>query len=293
MKKISTLTGIIIIIIVAVVCFGGALAYEYFLSKDTNSIVAISKTPSLISFNIIPSDKSGQGITYPDGAKAQVKANNVSRVEFRQLGGGTDIYTSPEGGLVGTGIETMSANQQLWELALPSDRVFTELCALGFDSHNNKVGEICLNNVANISDQTNDSNDGWQTYANTQYGFSIQYPSQWSPAPGTSMGKSIQTLLDTNDYCVITIVSLPGNDPNVKSLEQDNSFAQTTTNIGGVEAQIFTQKNLSLAGNTKGAYFSKNGIFYDIVLQEGYGKKIHNECVTTFDTMLSTFQFTN
>ena len=72
---------------------------------------------------------------------------NLSKVEFRQRGGG-QIYTSPEGGLIGVGIMTdVKDGEQKWEVSLPSERVMLTLCAVGFDSTDDKVGEVCLHNI--------------------------------------------------------------------------------------------------------------------------------------------------
>lgn len=153
-KGISTLIGILIIVVGAVVVVGGVYTYQYYLTPKEVKIPVVSTVPVLLSFNIVPSEKSEQGITYQKGAEAVLKANNLSKVEFIQRGGGTGIYTSTEGGLVGVGIKTEAGNEELWKLTLPSDRRFVEICALGYDSNNNKVGETCLNNAVGTPDQT-------------------------------------------------------------------------------------------------------------------------------------------
>ena len=103
--RVSTVIGFIIITVTAIVIFGGVMVYQYYFVPREARVPGVFTSPALLSFNIIPSDKSEQGIVYLTGAEAVLKANNLSRVEFRQRGGGTGIYTSPEGGLVASGLK--------------------------------------------------------------------------------------------------------------------------------------------------------------------------------------------
>lgn len=101
----------------------------------------------LITLEITPSQETEEGIVYQEGAKAIATGKNLAKVEFRQRGGG-QIYTSPEGGLVGTGKKTETKEgKERWELLLPSDRLIPEFCAIGFGVNGEKIGEICLPNV--------------------------------------------------------------------------------------------------------------------------------------------------
>ena len=104
-------------------------------------------------FEIVPSqaEKNDSGaaiIRYSAGAKAVVYANNAAKIEFRQRGGGTGVYVEPEGGLAGTAQKIADdGNQTKWEMTLPKQRSYTELCALAFDGQGKKINESCLNNV--------------------------------------------------------------------------------------------------------------------------------------------------
>ena len=106
--------------------------------------------PQIQTLEIIPSEKSDEGLItyYREGAKAVATGINLSKVEFRQRGGGTQIYTSPEGGLIG--VSTMADvknGEEKWEVPLPSERLMLTLCAVGFDAEESKVGEVCLHNI--------------------------------------------------------------------------------------------------------------------------------------------------
>ncbi|MCH7605350.1 hypothetical protein IID24_05175 [Patescibacteria group bacterium] len=110
--------------------------------------------PKIQTLEIIPSQQSDEGliIYYQEGAKAVATGMNLSKVEFRQRGGGTQIYTSPEGGLIG--VSTMADvknGEEKWEVPLPSERLMLTLCAVGFDAVGNKVGEVCLHNILSES----------------------------------------------------------------------------------------------------------------------------------------------
>jgi len=129
------LTSVVIVILVV----GGFFAWQYFGAPEVE--------PQIQKLEIIPSQKTEEGIVYQEGAKAIVIGKNLAKVEFRQRGGG-QIYTSPEGGLVGVGVKIEVKDEtEKWEMLLPLGRSMNEFCAFGFNANGEKIGEICLFNV--------------------------------------------------------------------------------------------------------------------------------------------------
>jgi len=103
----------------------------------------------ILSLEITPSQKSEQGIIYKEGAKAIVVGKNLAKVEFYQRGGGTEIYTSPEGGLIAAGAKLEAEyGKEIWESpSLPVGKSMIEFCAIGFNEKGTKGGEVCLSHV--------------------------------------------------------------------------------------------------------------------------------------------------
>jgi len=166
---------LLIVLVLAAVVGGGAL---WCITKKESPFTQLSEMikPEIQTLEIIPSQESEDGIVYQEGAKAIATGKNLAKVEFRQRGGG-QIYTSPEGGLIGIGTKTATQdNEEKWESPpLPTEKLLREFCAIGFDIKGNKVGEVCLFNVYGQVDETAD----WKTYRNEEYGFEIEYPTDW------------------------------------------------------------------------------------------------------------------
>ncbi|MDP3990887.1 MAG: hypothetical protein Q8P63_01155 [Candidatus Nealsonbacteria bacterium] len=159
-----------ILIILTIFIAGGFFTWQYF---------RISQIKSL---EIIPSQKTEQGIVYQEDAKAIIIGKNLDKVELYQRGGGTGIYTSPEGGLIGMASKIKDSwGKESWEVAsLPIERLIAELCAVGFDEKENKIGEVCIYNVYGGVTKTSNETADWQTYKNDEYGFEIKYPSEFT-----------------------------------------------------------------------------------------------------------------
>lgn len=138
-----------ILIIFLILASGGYLVWQ---NWQTSSKITPSETmeekAQIKSLEIIPSQQLEEGIVYQEGARAVATGEKLSKVEFYQRGGG-QIYTSPEGGLIGTGVKTGIENsEEKWEIvSLPTKRLMREFCAIGFGLDGQKTGEVCLSNV--------------------------------------------------------------------------------------------------------------------------------------------------
>lgn len=101
---------------------------------------------------IIPSreqeiSKGTMGIYFKKGAQAVIYSNDAAKVEFRHRGGGTAIYTDPEGGFVGVGQKSIAPDGRTkWGITMP-ERNLNTLCALILDNQGIKIKEICLYNI--------------------------------------------------------------------------------------------------------------------------------------------------
>lgn len=190
MQKQKIALIIFIIVALIIIILGGVFAYQ-----KTFKI----KNSELLGLYILPSDKIENAIRYSEGAKAVLKGRNLSKVEFYQTGGGTDIYNSKEGGLLGQGVKTVNANGELWKINLPKEKRFAEICALGFDAKNNKVGRLCLQNVYDTLSETLN----WRTFEDTRFGFSFKYPDNWTinktDLPQTSVKGLAETIVLTQN----------------------------------------------------------------------------------------------
>ncbi len=169
-KKI--LFKIVVLTVLVVLIGGGYLVWQKFqlpleklLSGETQP-----ETSEVMNLEIVPSQRSEVAgglcaISYQEGAKAIVKGKNLIKVEFYERGGGTGIYNSPEGALVGTGVKNSEGD---WEFALPigSGTWFRSFCAVGFGADGDKSGEACLNCYLNFL--------GWYGRADVHFSDEVQ-----------------------------------------------------------------------------------------------------------------------
>ncbi len=82
MQKTSTLVGIIIIIVVAVVIFGGVFAYQYFATK-TQSVASTQQSNQTAGWKIYTDKEYGFEIKYLSNLSANVDKENGYSVAFR------------------------------------------------------------------------------------------------------------------------------------------------------------------------------------------------------------------
>jgi len=141
-----------------------------------------------------------------------------------------------------------------------------------------------------IEDETAD----WKIYTNFEYSYEIKYPSLWeSPVEGWAPGWTAGKLLDDNNYCIIDILSYPASTgPETEEIADllKKGYIQTSAKIGGIDGVRLTDSS-SKAGLTEAVYFSYKSDNFRIGRNRGFGTKIEEECINTFNQMLSTFLF--
>ena len=141
----------------------------------------------------------------------------------------------------------------------------------------------------------------WKTYTNTDYGYSIQYPSTWTVdlASKDSRGKTLATFFAPgqknvpHDKIVDIQVSPTTNVSRVDSADyiKRNSNVIISTSpvvVGGVSTDKFII-NLN-NGYNMGVYVEKNSETYVLGLHNTTSSD--KEYIDTFDLMLSSFKFT-
>ncbi|MCX6787449.1 MAG: PsbP-related protein [Candidatus Kaiserbacteria bacterium] len=148
--------------------------------------------------------------------------------------------------------------------------------------------------TGNSATQTSNSQTAnWETYTDNQHGFEIKYPLSWeSPFKGWAPGWTAGESLDNSNYCVID-ASFSGASPQNNGEISDllgKGYIQTSIKIGGVNGIRLTG-NPSKAGLTETVYFSYKCNDFRIGRNRGTGDKIENECISTFNQVLSTLKF--
>lgn len=134
---------IIILSAVFFLMFGGYLIWEIAFN---NRIVPEKEIKSeILKMEIIPSEKTDAGIFYQEGAKAVVLGVNLSKVEFYQKEGDFAV--------VGKKTETQNGKEKWESDFLPTGKLFVNFCAVGSDSKNNEIGEVCLSDVKGLTEE--------------------------------------------------------------------------------------------------------------------------------------------
>lgn len=120
-----------------------------------------------------------------------------------------------------------------------------------------------------------DETSGWATYTNGVYAYQIKYNSQFGPPPPESMPSppppvsfNIQKMWNQGvdagmpEWCYIEILSFEGADSfegEIKSLQNDISYKEETSNINGKSAKKFIYDSKGTAVSV--SYYVSNGPF--------------------------------
>ncbi|MFH1233888.1 MAG: hypothetical protein V1649_04555 [Patescibacteria group bacterium] len=287
---------ILILILLAIFIAGGFFAWQYF------------KVSEIKSLEIIPSQKTEQGVVYQEGAKAIITGKNLNKVELYQRGGGTGIYTSPEGGLIGTALKTKTSwGKEIWEvISLPAERLIVELCAVGFDEKENKVGEVCLFNVYSEIAQNINKTAYWNTFKSGLWDFEIKYPSFLSVAEFPGADALGQTLIKFSnrgylDYPDILIKLRPTSLTPTESVHSDlckplpSGDTLCTTPKPGLISGSIQIKSQGTHFNSIDTVFQspENNTLFDISINEKFAAPIPQDELEVYNQMLFTFKFLN
>ncbi len=142
----------------------------------------------------------------------------------------------------------------------------------------------------------------WKTYTNTQMGYTINYPADWSvqkegepPYPGPPRGVTfsirvggMETVENPSYYCSIGIsVSTYDDQSEMTSLE-NKGYAKSSIKVTGISATRFSKDHPGIAD---AVYFSRNGKHYRISRNRGFGTKYESEYKLVFNQMLDSFKF--
>ncbi|MFH1181213.1 MAG: hypothetical protein V1705_02285 [bacterium] len=283
-----------IIGILAVVLAGGFFAWRYFEISEIKSL------------EIIPSQKTEQGVVYQEGAKAVITGKNLDKVELYQRGGGTGIYTSPEGGLVGIASKIKNNwGKEIWEVvSLPAERLMAELCAVGFDKKENKVGETCLFDVYGESARNINKTTYWNTYKSGLWDFEIKYPLFLSVAEFPGADALGQTLIKFSnpiylDYPDILIKLRPTSFTPAESVHNDlceplpnGNILCTTPKPGLISGSIQIESQGTHFNSIDTVFQSpENNTLFDISINEKFAAPIPQDELEVYNQMLSTFRF--
>jgi len=146
---------------------------------------------------------------------------------------------------------------------------------------------------------------GWKTYTNSEFGYSLDYPSNWSlNAESTSNGSisgnrlyilppnPLSTQAVDEDFSILIrdaskeSLNLTTERQKMQYPNQYVTYSETTVTIGGVTAYLYQKSNDD--DSTKNILLAHNGYFYYI---DTHG--IRSTVKAQLDQILSTFKFTN
>ena len=139
----------VIIIIVALAAAVGVLVYQenvginpvQEITPVSTNTISQTQEGSISSFAIVPSTKEGQSWTmYKKGAKAILKAKNITSAELWYTPTGTEIKSTFGGTMSKVGVDT-------WELELPANLLTTSFWAEATNLTGKKIKSVNIGNV--------------------------------------------------------------------------------------------------------------------------------------------------
>jgi len=162
------------------------------------------------------------------------------------------------------------------------------------------IPEVQLPEKKEVKDETAD----WETYRNEVLNYEIRYPKDWKlHGPGETVYSSplsassvyaigfVKTLEQGNydNYCDIDIIGgKDSNEAEINNLRNKN-YKESQVTIDGISA--IHLKEESGAGIADAIYFSHSSYNFRISRNKGFGKEMEEECIDTFNQILSTFRF--
>ncbi len=246
-KGVSTLVGIIITVVAAVILFGGVFAYQYFAKSQTQTS---NVQPKILSNNEIARQLISDWLSKYESSDVvdneriidyKINSITIAKTESNCFGFNADFsvktYLSPNNswwvagnGVMGSG--NWINNKSLAINALKQNNIYKIIgagtafgpgsCSLPSPSF---IGEPDKKiNTQNPTDQT----AGWKTYTNTEYGFEMKLPLSFSVEPIISVKNceynnfSLQCPPASDVYQKLTNPIGPNNTP-AKRITSDNT----------------------------------------------------------------------
>jgi flagellar basal body-associated protein FliL len=290
-KGISSLDGIIIIIVIAVIAFGGIFAYQYFVTK-TQPVIQTQQNQNTENKTPII---EGISIEKPN---LIVTGQNLSKVKIYFVPTGTQIDPETMSKIEDAVKQSENNGEQVWTYRYPSDLLITNIFAKGFDDKGNLVKEVDLPIVgaSALADalygSAVDQTAGWKTYTNSQYGFSFNYPANpIDPVVGkdsVGVGCSVDSNNGTTGCSMIVdmpkiftngTTGQPRTFSDMVNSYGSNGYTKTTVMIGGIQS---FEVSSSQIGSIVLVPLSDNRI---LEISGSSNNPIFNQ-------MLSTFKFT-
>lgn len=311
-KGISSSVGILIIIVIAIVAFGGVFAYQYFTPK-TQSVVQTQQTQNTGNKSPII---EGISIEKPN---LVVKGQNLSKVQIYLVPTGTGIDPETMSRIVDAVKQSENNGEQLWTYRYPSDLLITNIFAKGFDDKGNLVKEVDLPIVGataladalygNITDQT----AGWKIYTNAEYGFELKYPQNFKVTADVSPARFLDVSLGYNNTPYLGNISFHVQKNYENETANQYFLRQKNNNLTGFASKCQTCANMDVVAEFYNCLLSKPGIikiqgedgffcpntygqifvFNNNFIYEFFAYDKSNSEYEIYKQVLSTFKFTN
>jgi hypothetical protein len=328
-KGISTLIGILIIVVASVILFGGVFAYQYFATKNNDQLQVQSQqqvtnqqtnnnqpTNQIAGWKTYTNTQYGFEIKYPDGWDNKIGGQGKMG-EFSLLS--LDINkNSSDFNLNRTPYVRLVVENENFRLGTRDWKKFELGQIRGNISYSATVYEIVFvssqgqnfyittkNNpeTDNITKQILstfkfttpiDQTAGWKTYTNTQYGYEIKYPKDWSIST-SSGGLGIYCNFQNGDKKCEGLenvgIGVPG--PGIGITVKQVSFADFTKDY------VVNNKEYYLLDGATGWKFSGGPVISVGSSDYIFATKNSNSYIITYVSMapiqnqiISTFKFT-